>query len=497
MRLWTTGERRRALNAYDILDTPAEAAFDDIVAIARTLTSAPIALISFLDTDRQWFKAERGAGTNETPLESSFCAIAAAADQDLLTIADATADPRTCGMDVVTGEPHVRAYAGALLRSREGAPLGTLCVLDVKARHFAPAELEALRALARQVTALLELRRTARESAEALAALRDVNLGRELAMQAARLGRWDHRPSRGERFYDARAREILGLGPDDDISPDAILARIHPDDRDRIAGALEQVQHAGRIGPYQEQYRVIHPGTGEVRWVSSVGTTLFEDQACIRFFGVMEDVTERRRLDELRSFLSGELNHRVKNILSLAQSVVDATLRGAADLKEAREAVAPRMRALSQAHDVLLAHAWSAAPVREIVDGVRRDLSLNPARLTVDGPPVRLRSEAALQLALALHELATNAAKHGALSGDRGWVRLSWRLDGDETFQIAWEEQGGPAVCAPSRRGFGSRVIGRATEAAFQGVVKLDYAPAGLCWRLTAPMAGLRDTGEL
>ena len=493
MRLWTTGDRVAALQTYDILDTPPEAAFEDIVEIARTLTGAPIALISLLDADRQWFKAARGAGDlTETPLDTSFCALAAAGDQDVLVVADATRDPRTAAMSIVTGEPHVRSYAGVLLRDPAGVPLGIVCLVEVAPVSYTPSVVDSLKALARQVTAHLELRRAVRERTEAAAAMRDAGLGRELALQAARLGRWDHHPATGERFYDTRAREILNLGPGDDNSTLALLPKVHPEDRERVAAELARVLEPGRTGPFSMEYRI--GDASSVRWVSSVGRTLFEDGVCTRFFGVMEDVTERRVSEEQRAFLTAELNHRVKNILSLAQAVADSTLRTAADLPQARAALSGRLQALSRAHDVLLSEQWRAAPLGETAEAALRASGMDLSRVELDGPRVELASRPALQLALALHELATNAAKYGALSNDTGRVALVWTVEGEgpaARLILSWTERGGPPVTEPARRGFGWRVIVRSVEEAFAGPVELAYAAAGLRWTVSGPLSAL------
>ncbi len=490
MRLWTTGDRVAALRAYDIVDTPTEAAFDDIVDLARTLTGAPFALVSLIEADRQWFKAARGTDLTETPLSTSFCNLAVEGELDLLVIPDAAADPRTADMALVTGEPRVRSYAGVLLRSWEGVPIGTVCVLDTEPRIFPPDMLASLHSLARQVTAQLELRRVAAERQTALAGLREVNFGRELAMSAARLGRWDHQPLEGRRFFDARAREILSLADGADISVAGLLPTIDPHDRPRVEEALKAVMSPDRVGPYDVQFRI----GPEPRWVSCIGRTLFEDGVCTRFFGVVEDITERRRLEEQRAYLTDELNHRVKNILALAQSVADSTLRTAPDVGAAREVLAGRLQALGRAHDVLLARQWSAASLREVAETTLDASGLDSARVELDGPAVQLGSRVALQLALALHELATNAGKYGALANDTGRVALTWAVEADEgspRLRLDWAERGGPPVSAPRRQGFGSRVIGRATEDAFAGRVELDYAPAGLRWSVTAPLEGL------
>ncbi len=499
MRLWTTDERLAALRSYDILDTPAEAGFDDVVEIARALTGAPVALVSFVDADRQWFKARSGVDLDGTPLDTSFCALAVNADQDVLVVPDATQDPRTRGMSAVTGELGVRAYAGVLIRSAGGLPLGTVCVLDVEPRdlHFA---VPSLRALARQVSAQLELRKAARERTQAAAVLRDANLGQELAMQAARLGRWDHRPDLDERFYDPRAREIMGAGPDEDISTEAMLRRMPVEDRPLVMEALGRATHPDRTGPFEARFRVIDPRTSDTRWVSAVGRTLFENGVCTRFFGVMQDVTEAVRTDERKALLAGELSHRVKNVVAMAQSVVETTLRNATDLSSARTAVSGRLRALSHAHELLLADSWDAAPVESILARALDGLGLDERRVVSEGPPVRLASGPALQLALALHELGTNAAKYGALSVPAGRVVVSWALKGraaeSERFVFSWREEGGPTVAEPSHKGFGSRILERATAAAFGGEVSLTYPPRGVEWTVTAPMAGLREPGR-
>ena len=495
MRFWTTGDRLAALGSYDILDTPPEAAFDDVVEIARALTGAPVALISFVDADRQWFKARSGTDISETGLDTSFCALAIGDDADALVVPDAQADARTRDMAIVAGEPGVRAYAGVVLRASNGAPIGTVCVLDLEPRDLTTA-LPSLRALARQVTGQLELRRVARERAAVAEHLRDASLGQELAMQAARLGRWDHRPLDDLRFYDTRAREILGVGADDDISVEGMLRRMPIEDRAPVRAALLRVLQPERTGPFDVRFRVAEGGATAPRWVSAIGRTFFQDGRCSRFLGVMRDITEEVRAEERKALLAGELSHRVKNVVTVAQSVVDATLRESADLPSARAAVASRLRALGQAHELLLADAWDAAAVDAIVARTLDDFGVGVGRIAVEGPPVRLAAGPALQLALALHELCTNAAKYGALSEPAGRVEVNWALTGrepDERFRFAWREEGGPPVRPPSRRGFGGRILERATAAAFGGEVELDYAADGVRWSVSAPMAGLRE----
>ncbi len=158
--------RLATLASYRIVDTPREAEFDDVAALAAQICAAPIALISFVLADRQWFKAELGLGVSETPLDTSICRHLLLTP-GLTVIPDTRADPRTAGNPLVTAEPGLRFYAGCLLASAEGVPLGTLCVLDHQPRApLEPAQQFALQTLARQVVSQLELRRAVREKQE-------------------------------------------------------------------------------------------------------------------------------------------------------------------------------------------------------------------------------------------------------------------------------------------------------------------------------------------
>jgi len=164
-KLQPLAETRRlaVLDSYEILDTPREAAFDDITRIASAICGSPIALISLVETDRQWFKSAVGLDISETPIEQSFCAHAVLED-DVLVVSDPAGDPRFTGNPLVTGDLGLKFYAGVLLKSADGAALGTLCVLDTVDRTISEEQLDSLRALARQTMAQLELRKLLRET---------------------------------------------------------------------------------------------------------------------------------------------------------------------------------------------------------------------------------------------------------------------------------------------------------------------------------------------
>jgi PAS domain S-box-containing protein len=165
--------RLRALRSYDVLDTPRERDFDDIVALAAEICQTPISVVNLIDRDRQWFKAEVGLGVRETPLETSICAHAIL-QKGIVEIFDTTLDCRFQDNPLVTGEPRLRFYAGALLETEEGLPIGTLCVLDTVPRTLTPVQRKTLEVLGRQVMTQLELRRNVRE-------LEQANIDRRMA----------------------------------------------------------------------------------------------------------------------------------------------------------------------------------------------------------------------------------------------------------------------------------------------------------------------------
>ena len=179
MQTWSEAERIAALKSYDILDTPPEPDFDDLLQLVAQICEAPRAAISLIDADRQWFKSEIGLAMRETPLDVSICSDIVL-KPGLTVVQDATKDPRFVSHPLVTGPPHIRFYAGVLLETSEGVALGTLCVLDDDVRELTEPQAFALRTLAHQVMALLELRRAVAQRDQALAARERAEEGKKL-----------------------------------------------------------------------------------------------------------------------------------------------------------------------------------------------------------------------------------------------------------------------------------------------------------------------------
>lgn len=214
-----------------------------------------------------------------------------------------------------------------------------------------------------------------------------------------------------------------------------------------------------------------------------------DDGRLIGFLKILRDRTKQRADDEKHSLLINELNHRVKNTLATVQSIAAQTLRSAPSAEQGRAALNQRLLALSRAHDVLTRESWEGAELVEIVA-----LAVSPyrgpdaSRIVTDGPVVRLTPRTALALAMVLQELATNAAKYGALSTPAGRLSILWILEAD-VISLRWEEMDGPPVVPPLRRGFGSRLIQRSLSAEVGAGASIKFAPSGVICNITAAVA--------
>lgn len=206
------------------------------------------------------------------------------------------------------------------------------------------------------------------------------------------------------------------------------------------------------------------------------------------------------RAEAHRELLINELNHRVKNTLTTVQSIAARTLRNAPDSSQAVMALEDRLIALSSAHNVLSAEKWESADLRDVVRGVLQPYARRYSeRLNTWGENIRLKPRAALTIAMVLHELATNAAKYGALSNTEGRVVVEWAVvnaSGGPMLRLLWTESGGPSVDVPERKGFGSTLIERSVTDELKGSTTLTFGPSGVTCRLDIPMSGLQAAGE-
>jgi two-component sensor histidine kinase len=250
----------------------------------------------------------------------------------------------------------------------------------------------------------------------------------------------------------------------------------------RVANALDPEGDS----QYDVEYRVKQPD-GSWRWLSAWGSVEFEGKGAKRkavaIAGASRDLTEVKRAEELEQLLGNELNHRVRNTLATVQSIVIQSLRGAVDLESARKAVNARIVALAGAHDLLTDRSWLGANLNDLV--ARALAPFASGHITVEGPSLDVSPKQALAISLALHELATNAAKYGALSRPGGRVDLRWEVQNGQ-LHLSWRETGGPQVVPPSRRGFGSRLLEDVLSRDLDGQTRIEFAADGVRCSITA-----------
>jgi two-component sensor histidine kinase len=203
--------------------------------------------------------------------------------------------------------------------------------------------------------------------------------------------------------------------------------------------------------------------------------------------GASRDLTELKKSEELQRLLTNELNHRVKNSLATVQSIVNQTLRDATNVQTARRTIDARIVALAGAHDLLTVRSWKGADIADLAAAAVAPFAAD--QILTEGPSLDVSPGQALALSLALHELATNAVKYGALSRPSGRVELRWCVQ-EEMLNLSWRESGGPQVSPPTRRGFGSRLIEHASRDV-NGKIRLDFAPEGLVCSITAALEAI------
>lgn len=306
--------RLAALRRYDILDTPREAAFDEIVALAAEICDAPIAVVNLIDEHRQFFKAEVGLGVRETPLESSFCAKAILED-DFLLVPDATCDHRFDCNPLVTGEPGLRFYAGALLKTAEGLPIGTLCVLDTQPKNLSPLQQRTLRVLARQVMSQLDLRLSLQASADSERKYRTLFDSMDEGFCIIEFLDGPHGPDSDYIHVDANAAYARHAGIPNVVGQK--LREMVPDEADAWVARYGHVLRTGQ--PIRFEQELV--ATGRYLSLSSFRIEPPERKQVAVLF---QDITERRRAELALRQMNETLESRVAAALAERRVLADA-----------------------------------------------------------------------------------------------------------------------------------------------------------------------------
>lgn len=329
----------------------------------------------------------------------------------------------------------------------------------------------------------------------AIEALRASEARLRLALDSAGLVEWNVDMTSGAIGPSPRLNELLGFPADQALTLAQIRSRYHPDDAGRVIGHSDELVARGeRL--FEQEFRVVLPD-GTARWLYVRGEIL-RDAADrpVRAAGVAMDVTARKAAEDQQRFLLQELNHRVKNTLAVVKSIAARSLAGGRTLEEGREALNSRLKALGDTHSLLTAGEWRGADLHALAENELRPYG---RRALLDGTSLILNPKAALTLGLVLHELATNAAKHGSLSVAEGWVEVTWGLameDGEAMLSLIWRERGGPPVRAPARSGFGRALLEQGVSYDLRGVGCPDYRAEGLVYELRAPLRMIAAAAE-
>ena len=310
----------------------------------------------------------------------------------------------------------------------------------------------------------------------------------DLAMTASHMGTWRYTLADNICLYDENAQALYGLTEARFLhDEEGVKAKFHEDDMEPMWARVAKALDPDGDGRYDVEYRVRQPD-GSWRWLSAWGIVEFEGEGPnkrpVAIAGASRDLTERKQAEELQQLLLDELSHRVKNTFATIQAISAHTLRSARDLPSAREALDRRIVSMAKAHDLLTAHAWTGANLAEVV--ARALDAFAPAQVKISGEALDISSRHTLALSLALHELATNATKYGALSSSEGRVRIEWTVE-DGTVQLDWQEVGGPPVDIPVITGFGSRLLEQLV-CDLGGTIRRDYDPGGLRCCISAPL---------
>jgi two-component sensor histidine kinase len=275
------------------------------------------------------------------------------------------------------------------------------------------------------------------------------------------------------------------------VTAASVQALLHPDDAHALREAM--AQFAEGTTSYEAEFRIMRPD-GEIRWcVGTAAATVDKSGRVVRISGVTVDITERKRAEERQNLLTREVDHRAKNALALAQSIVRLTR--AQNVGAYIQAVEGRISALARVHTILSLSSWQGAEITRLVE---EELApyLEAGQIEFSGSEVQLQPATAQTLALALHELVTNSAKYGALSTLSGRLSIAWEIQGDFLL-LAWEETGGPAVQKPTSRGFGTRSVIASIESQLGGQALFDWRSEGLVCRLLVPLTRPATVSEL
>lgn len=312
-----------------------------------------------------------------------------------------------------------------------------------------------------------------RESAERL----------RLASEAAGFGTYDYHPAAGQVYWSPYLRHMARIAGDEPLTLERALAVVHTDHRDLVRRHIDG--YVPEEGRRELEFKIVWPD-GEVRWFLDRGQAIAGTEGPgLRVMGTILDITERKRDEDRQRLLMAELDHRVKNVLSNVMAMARLSSHRAQSVQGFVESLDGRIQAISRAHGLLRRGAWIGANLAELVSDSLSPY-LSPTNIEIDGERVSIGPELAQSMALILHELATNAVKHGALSTPAGRVKVSWSRQSGGQLRVLWRETGGPRTVVPATKGFGLTVL-RTAASDLGAAASYDFTDQGFVYTLQGP----------
>jgi PAS domain S-box-containing protein len=300
----------------------------------------------------------------------------------------------------------------------------------------------------------------------------------ELALRAADAGAWEWSPP-NQLTWDRSFAELIGTSQDPSI--ELFMSLVHPDDRAKLSGTWEKI-----IGNpvKKDEYRIVRPD-GRVVWLENSRAVAFEGIKHI--VGITQDITRRKESESRIMELVREVAHRVKNQYAVILGIVRETSKQAPSIEAFETQIQSRISGLARSHDLLVTGDWTGATITDLVTA-QLEPFCTPSRCEITGPVVLLRPMGVQYLGMAIHELATNSAKHGALSVEAGRLTVKWSVDPRNPpgrfLILTWKETGGPPVEDTEASGFGRQVLEKLAPRALGGTGDLVFAPEGVQWTL-------------
>ncbi len=341
-----------------------------------------------------------------------------------------------------------------------------------------------------------ELQERIKERKTATDALLESEVQTRLATQTAGIGLWQWNIVSDYVRWDNTMFELYGMTPTTDglVEYSDYIASLHPDDAVRQDAILQDIVE--RCGDSQREFRIHRRDNGRLCHIRAVEIARAGANGKTEWVvGTNLDISDQRNREAHVDLLMGEINHRAKNMLGVVMAVAHQT--GGTDHAEFMRRFSARIQSLAAGQDLLVDSQWRGVQLDTLARAqLAHFKDLIGDRISLSGPMALLSPSAVQTIGMALHELATNASKYGALSTDRGRVAIDWERVQDnacDRFVMTWTEFDGPAVCTPKRRGFGSTVTGKMVRMSLDGDVSCEFAPSGFSWRLDCPSANIID----